>query len=176
MLIICKENHNFHLNYTPPGFWEHPLDFQNPPMDFPKILNTPLGSQEYPPGFSPPWVFKIPLGFQNPGGYLCWPPLDFGEYHPGLSKIPLWIFKILQNPWGDFAKFYIFAEKLSIFSTSKDCMILAKFVTNLAKSLKWRYVASFWSEMADFGTSIVLLDLRKTFESIFKIYMKTQII
>ena len=61
--------------------------------------------------------------------------MDFAEYHPGLSKIPPWIFENLQNPgvdfkvqgWilqnpgvdfqnpgGDFAKFYIFAEKLSM--------------------------------------------------------------
>ena len=51
-----------------------------------------------------PLNFQNPSpGFQNPGGiYVENTPMDFAEYHPGLSKIPPWIFENLQNPGGDF--------------------------------------------------------------------------
>ena len=89
LLIICKENHNFHLNYKiPPGFWKYP----------PGLSKSPHGFSQ-----NTPWVFKNTSWISKSRGYLCWKsPLDFEEYHPGLSKIPPWIFKIPQNPWGDF--------------------------------------------------------------------------
>ena len=63
--------------------------------------------------------------------------MDFAEYHPGflkIYKIQGGDFKvqggILQNPGGDFAKFYIFAEKLSILVNTKSWSTWKKFIAN----------------------------------------------
>ena len=95
------------------------------------ILGKPRGDFENQYFWWNIWIFN--LGLNIPSEILIFKihpgfwPLDFHlppwieESDPGLSKIPPWILKILQNPWGDFqkprgdvAKFYTFAENLSI--------------------------------------------------------------
>ena len=96
--------------------WEIPFGFENPSC----IFKITTGFSIIPPGFSNPSLrFHRPLNFKIQGD-LCWKyPHGFCRIPAWAFENPTWIFKNLQNPGGfqslgvDFAKFYIFAEKLS---------------------------------------------------------------